>query len=121
MARKVDLIGEEIAALRLGDDGTPTAADRIRRALQSSEQRVVVAAAQLAGRSRDVDLVGDLTEGFERLLAGGQGADPVCLAKEAVLAALSELGHDDPDVYLRGITVRQLDPAFGGPEETAGS
>jgi hypothetical protein len=121
MARKLDLIGEEIAALRLGDDGTPAAADRIRRALQSSEQRVVVAAAQLAGRSGDVDLVGDLTEGFERLLAGGQRADPVCLAKEAVLAALTELGHDNPDVYLRGITVRQFDPASGGAEETAGA
>ena len=117
----MDLISEEIAALRLGDDGTPAATDRIRRALQSGEQRMIVAAAQLAGRSGDVDLVGDLTEGFERLLAGGQVADPVCLAKEAVLAALTELGHDDPDVYVRGMTVRQFDPVFGGQEETAGA
>lgn len=121
MARKVDRIGEEIAALRLGDDGTAAAIGRIRTALRSGEQRLVVVGAQLSGRSGDVELAGDLVETFERLLAGGQSADPQCLAKEAVLAALTELGHDDPDIYMRGVGVRQFDPAFGGAEETAGA
>jgi hypothetical protein len=124
MARKVDRINEEIIALRLGDDGSSAAVQRIRRALRAVEQRMVVAAAQLAGQSGDSQFASDLVDTFERLLAGIQGPDPLCLAKEAVLAALSELGHDDPDVYLRGLKVRQFDAAYGVPppgEESAGA
>jgi HEAT repeat protein len=124
MARKVDRIGEEIIALRLGDDGSSAAIERIRQALRSVDQRIVVAAAQLAGQLGDTKFASDLVDTFERVLAGEQGPDPLCLAKEAVLAALSELGHDDPDVYLCGLKVRQFDPAYGVPppgEESAGA
>jgi hypothetical protein len=124
VVRKVDRIGEEIIALRLGDDGSSAATERIRRALRSVDQRIVVAAAQLAGQTGDTKFASDLVDTFERLLAGGQGADPLCRAKEAVLATLTELGHDDFDVYLRALKVRQFDPSSGVPppgEETAGA
>ncbi len=116
MARKVDHVGQEVAALRVGADGTPAAFARIRVALSSNEQRMVVAGAQLAGQSAESRLAQDLVETFERLVAGGQSADPNCLAKVAVLVALTELGHDDPAVYLQGLRLRQHDPG----QETGG-
>jgi hypothetical protein len=123
MARKVDHVGQEVATLRLGNDGSPAAFARIRAALRSNEQRMVVAAAQLAGPSGESPFAPDLVETFERLVAGGQSADPLCRAKEAVLAALTELGHDNPEIYLQGLRLRQYDPAYGVPppgEETGG-
>ena len=91
MARRVDHVSQEVAALRTRNDGSPASFARIRAALSSNEQRMVVAGAQLAGQSGKSQLAQDLVENFERLVAFGQSADPHCRAKEAVLAPASNL------------------------------
>jgi hypothetical protein len=123
MAPRVDRVGEAIAALRAANDGTADAVERIRAALTGREPRLITAAARLTGESLYESLVGDLLQTVERLATGGQPADPQCHAKEAILVALKALGHEDPEVFLRGLAIHQFDPAFGSPppgEETAG-
>jgi HEAT repeat protein len=48
-------------------------------------------------------------------------SDPGCKAKTALLEALVRLEVDEPDVYRRGVRLRQLEPAWveGGKVDTA--
>ena len=47
--------------------------------------------------------------------------DPQCWAKNALSKALAELGHEDPEPFLRGITHVQMEPVYGGRSDTAGT
>lgn len=76
-------------------------------------------AARLCGERGLVQLAPELVRAFARFMSRPQRSDPGCVAKTAVVEALSRLGHDDPDVYLRGIRHVQLEPVFGGTVDTA--
>jgi hypothetical protein len=45
---------------------------------------------------------------------------PQCWAKSAIFKALSQLGHDDADVFLRGLAYVQMEPVCGGQQDMAG-
>jgi hypothetical protein len=61
----------------------------------------------------------DLVAAFDRFMVDAVKSDPQCWAKNALVRALKDLGHSDPAVYLRGIEHFQLEPVWGGREDTA--
>jgi HEAT repeat protein len=103
------------------DPGAPGAEARIAAALGARSSFVVAAAARLVG---DHGLRGHeaaLAAAFTRFADGGAAADPGCKAKAAVVEALVRLEVDEPELFRRGVRLRQLEPAFvaGGKVDTA--
>lgn len=45
--------------------------------------------------------------------------DKGCLAKEAIIEALDNLGYDDDAIFLQGIGYFQIEPAYFRPVDTA--
>jgi hypothetical protein len=76
------------------------------------------AAALVAGK-RLSELIPELVAAFERFLADPVKSDPQCWAKTAIARALRDLEHDDPAVFLRGISHIQLEPVWGGRRDSA--
>ena len=107
-------------SLRISNDGSPAALDRVRKTLKGTDPYLIAAAAKLCAVSGYEALRDELVTTFDRLVGRGQLGDPNCQAKGAVLDALKVLGHDDPAVYLSRVRLFQYDPSWGKPEETAG-
>jgi HEAT repeat protein len=112
---------DTLAALRiLREDATADASRlELKRVLATAEAPAVAKAAAIAGESGLADLVPDLVAAFDRGLANPLKADPGCVGKTAIVAALDRLEHDEPDVYTRGIRHVQMEPVFGGRVDTA--
>lgn len=88
-------------------------------ALAADQAPAAAKAARMAAERGLTELQPALAQAFGRFLLRPVKSDPGCLAKTAIVEALSRLGHDDPDVYLRGIRHVQLEPVFGGKVDTA--
>jgi HEAT repeat protein len=110
----------EIEVLRSGGPSPGTIA-QLRKALKDRSNYVVSKAAAAAGDLQLKELAPDLTAAFDRFFIDAVKADPQCWAKTAIAKALENLGHRDPGVYLRGITHVQLEPVWGGREDSAGT
>jgi HEAT repeat protein len=102
---------EAIEALR--------SAEPLRKALKDRNNFLVSKAAAVAGDLGLQELTPDLVEAFDRFLSNAVKTDPQCWAKNAIVKALKNLGHDDPAVYIRGIRHIQLEPVWGGTSDTA--
>jgi len=79
----------------------------------------VARAASLAEQRSLREQIPQLTHAFGRFLVKPVKQDPHCLAKQAIARALVELSCPDVDFFLQGIRYRQLEPAWGGPNDTA--
>lgn len=93
--------------------------DTLRQALRGKGSHVVARAAQVSGELGLRVLADDLAAAFERFLVNPLKTDPGCRAKTEIARALYELGEDPASVFVRGVTHRQLEPVFGGREDTA--
>ena len=80
---------------------------------------VVARAAGLAAEWQAAELAPELENAFYRLLEDGRKVDPQCWGKVAVVKALFELAWQDADVYLQGCRTVQLEPVYGGKEDSA--
>ena len=98
---------------------SPDTLERLRTALRDRNNYAVSKAAALAGELALRDLVPDLLAAFDRFLAGGAAADPQCWAKNAISRALAAVGHQDADVFVRGLAHVQPEPVWGGHTDTA--
>jgi HEAT repeat protein len=98
---------------------TPQRLQELRSALRDSSNLVVAEAAEIAGEAHCTDLAPDLVEAFARFLDNPEKKDKLCRAKIAVVEALNKLEYTEEDFYLRGIGYVQLEPAWGGPHDTA--
>ncbi|MBV8847246.1 MAG: HEAT repeat domain-containing protein [Bryobacterales bacterium] len=107
----------EIEALRSADPATAVAP--LRKALKDRANYLVSKAAAVAGALRAEELIPDLIAAFDRFLKDPVKSDPQCWAKTAVVKALKDLGHRDPDVFLKGIDHIQLEPVYGGKADSA--
>jgi HEAT repeat protein len=110
---------QSLAALRKArEDPTSEASLReLRKALAGASAHAAASAAKIAGESETSALIPDLLSAFDRFMK--PGSDPGCSAKAAAAEALYRLGHDDPDVFLRGVRHVQMEPVFGGRVDTA--
>ena len=108
-----------IAALRSG--APEAAAEPLRKALKDRSNYLVSKAAALAGDLRLKELIPDLLAAFDRFMIDAAKTDQQCWAKNAIVKALKDLGHDDPAVFLRGIEHVQMEPVWGTTVDTAGT
>lgn len=112
---------EALAALRAMNAAGAEAP--LRKALADTNGLYVSKAAAIAADAGAAALIPELVRAFQRFVdhAPDPGkADPQCWAKNALVRALHELGHRQPDVYLRGMRCVQLEAGFGGRFDSAG-
>jgi HEAT repeat protein len=103
-----------IEALRLSPQ-----LDQVRKALKDRNNFLVSKAASLAGELEMRALIPDLTAAFERFLTDPVKSDPKCWAKNSIVKALKDLGCDDTALFARGLRFIQMEPSFGGREDSA--
>jgi hypothetical protein len=90
------------------------------KALRGANNVMAARAADMAGRGGMAELAGELAAAFARCMEQPLKRDKGCLAKNAVIDALTALEHDDTDLFLRGIRHVQMEPSWGPPVDTAG-
>jgi HEAT repeat protein len=120
MAKRLS-VDERLAALRLLRDKSPSPelTAELRRALGDKSNLIVAAAAAIAGDQRLVDLTAEMVRAFDRFLVEPEKSDKLCRAKIAIVQALDKLDHDAPDLYLRAARHVQMEPVWGGEEDSA--
>src|ERR1700726_1907985 len=109
---------EALEALR-STGASETTTEQLRKALKDRNNYLVSKAAALSGELGLQPLIPDLIAAFDRFLIDAVKTDPQCWAKNAIVKTLKDLGHDDPEVYLRGMRHFQLEPVWGGRNDTA--
>ena len=92
----------------------------IRKALADRVNLVIAKAANLAAELDLRDTVPDLRHAFDRLFEDMLKRDPQCWGKNAVARALKELEHREAAPFLRGAVHIQMEPVWGGQQDTAG-
>ncbi|MGC9350097.1 MAG: HEAT repeat domain-containing protein [Anaerolineae bacterium] len=93
--------------------------EALRRALTSKVNHIVGRAAQISGEFWLEELEPDLVDAFERFMINAAKTDPACIAKTAIAEALYRMEAYQPEVYLDAIGHVQLEPTYGGQEDTA--
>lgn len=120
MARKDKL---EAALQRLAEVARqPEAAgaeETLRDALAGKLPSAAARAAEIAGEMSCDGLIPDLVHAFQRFLQNPVKSDPGCLAKTAIAEALHQLDAREEAVYLAGARHVQMEPVYGGRQDTA--
>ena len=113
----------QLAALEeLRQGAEPAAALKgIRKALQDRNNFLVAKAAGIAAQLGLSALVPDMLTALDRFFVDPAKSDPQCWAKKALVKALAELGHDNSAPFVRGLRHAQMEPVWGGQEDTAGA
>ena len=116
--RKVE---EQIDTLsRLQEDGPePATVTAVRKALRDRVGLVVAKAAKVAAALQLREVIPELLEAFDRLFEDPTHRDPQCWGKNAIAKALGELDYRQGAPYLRGARHVQMEPVWGGQEDTA--
>ncbi len=91
----------------------------IAKAIGSKTNLIAAKGAELARELRVCDLDTVLHKAFDRFMEKPGTTDKGCYAKTAIAQAMYELEINDLDVFLRGIHHVQLEPVWGGSQDTA--
>ena len=83
---------------------TPEIVTELRSSLADKSNIVVAEAAKIVGEQKIADLDAELVAAFDRLMIDPEETDPRCRAKIAIAEALNQIEHDQPDVFLRGLS-----------------
>ena len=109
---------EAVESLRLTLE-SPARTGQLRKALKERNNFLVSKAAAVAAHLGEVRLIPDLVAAFDRFLADSLKSDPQCWAKNAIAKALKDLEYKESGVFLRGIVHVQLEPVWGGRQDSA--
>jgi hypothetical protein len=107
---------QSLKALR-GRELTAEVLGALTNALRDRVNVVVAKAAQISGEMEAAALLPEMKNAFERLFE--KDKDPQCWGKNALAKALKDLGLQESTVFLRGVRHVQLEPVWGGQEDTA--
>jgi hypothetical protein len=110
---------EKIAAIEALRADPEKALEPLRKALRDRNNFLCAKAAAMAADLLLRELIPDLLTAFERFLTNPVKTDPKCWAKNAIIRALKDLDHEDPAVYLRGLSHIQMEPSWGPPVDAA--
>jgi HEAT repeat protein len=112
---------EKLAALHAlrANPTTDAAIAALRQALAGKSNHLVAEAARIVGESEIAQLEPDLVRAFERFLVDPLKTDKGCRAKAAIAEALYRIGSTREELFLQGVRHVQLEPAYGGREDTA--
>ena len=91
----------------------------IRAALSHRSGMIVAPAARAAAAHRIDGLEADMLAALDRLYRDPVEHDPQCLGKLALVAALDELGCGEAAPFLRAARHVQLEPVWGGTQDSA--
>ena len=115
-------IEEQLDALsRLRGAAPAEAVPALRNALADRVNLVAAKAANIAADLPVPEVLPDLLRAFDRLFEDPVKRDPQCWGKNAIAQALKDLGHRESPAFLRGAVHIQMEPVWGGQEDTAGS
>ena len=92
----------------------------LRKALAGRVNLVAAKAAEIAVSLRVQELVPDLLAAFDRMFEDAAKRDPQCWGKNAIARALKELDYNVAAPFLRGAVHVQMEPVWGGQQDTAG-
>ena len=93
--------------------------DYLAKSLRDKSNLFVANTARIISKEALKDLETELIANFERLLKNPLKSDPSCAVKTAILEALISLDSSEHRIYLNVIKYLQLEPVFGGKEDTA--
>ncbi len=114
-------IEEQLEALSgLRGSSAAAAAPALRKALADRVNLVAAKAAKIATELPAPEVVPELLRAFDRLFEDPVKRDPQCWGKNAIARALKDLGHRESGAFLRGAAHVQMEPVWGGQEDTAG-
>jgi HEAT repeat protein len=118
---RADKAEATLDALNTHPFGESESADRevLATALRERNYRVIAKAAEIAGERLCYPVVKDLIGAYQRLLSDPVRKDPHCIGKQAVARALVALECNDAGFFLAGLRYRQMEPVWGGSEDTA--
>src|SRR5579863_10523793 len=91
----------------------------LRKALPDRVNLVVAKAAKIAAQLQERELIPDLLRAFDRLFEKPVERDPQCWGKNALAIALRDLGYQSSAPFLCGLRHIQMEPVWGGREDTA--
>ncbi len=114
-------VDDRLSSIRRLRDQQLTAeiAAELRAALRDKSNLIVAAGAAIVGDQNLAEMQSDLKAAFERFLVDPVKNDKLCRAKVAVIQSLDKLGYEQADLYLRAASHVQLEPVWGGTEDTA--
>jgi HEAT repeat protein len=113
-------VEEDIEALNpLREALASEAVPALRKVLADPVNLIVAKAAKIAAERQLRDLLPDLLQAFDRLFEKAAARDPQCWGKNAISQALVALEHRQASPFLRGLRHVQLEPVWGGEEDTA--
>src|SRR6185369_3696131 len=115
--RRIEQEVEKLGLLR--EAPRPDALTALRKALGDRVNLVAAKAAKVAAELDFRELLPDLLRAFDRLFADPGQKDPQCWGKNAIARALRDLNYRESAPFLRGLRHVQMEPAFGGPVDTA--
>ena len=115
--RNIEAEVDAVSALR--DISPEHAAPRLRNALSDRANLVSAKAAKVAAELQLRHLIPDLLGAFDRLYVKPVERDPQCWAKNAIAQALVDLEYREHAPYLMGARHVQMEPVWGGQEDTA--
>jgi HEAT repeat protein len=117
MPKKTEEKIEDLKHLRKGS--AETVAPALKKALQDKSNLVVAEAAKIASEGNHTVLVPELLAAFARLFEDPVKADPKCWGKVAIIKALTVLDYGESAPFLRASTHVQMEPVYGGQEDSA--
>src|SRR5688500_14672591 len=91
----------------------------LRKAVADRSNLVAEQAAKGIAEIRLHDLTPDLIAAFDRMLQKGASADPKCWGKTAIVGALKKMDYEESPPFVRGLKHIQMEPVWGGQEDTA--
>jgi HEAT repeat protein len=91
----------------------------LQKALVDKDNFIVTRAAEMVREFYLNELESTLVRAFEKFMVNPVKTDPGCSAKTAIAETLYRLESYQSDVFLRGISHRQMEPVWGGQEDTA--
>ncbi|WP_152054316.1 HEAT repeat domain-containing protein [Tautonia marina] len=114
-------LDDKLAALRAlrGQSLTNEQKAELRARIGDRSNLVVAAAAAIAGENSLVECAGELEAAFDRFLINPLKDDKLCRAKLGIVQALNDMEHPDSGVFLKAARHVQLEPVWGGSEDSA--
>jgi HEAT repeat protein len=116
--RSVDAKLTRLRAIRTEPLG-PALVAELRGLIADKSNFVVAEAAEIVGESMLADLAPDLAAAFPRFMVDPVETDKICRAKIAITDALHKVEYDAEDLFRTALRHVQMEPVWGGSEDTA--
>jgi HEAT repeat protein len=116
--RSVDANLTRLRAIRK-EEVTPALVAELRGLLGDKSNFVVGEGAEIAGERMFAELVPELVAAFQRFMIDPVETDKICRAKIAIVEALNKLEYDREEVFRTALGHVQMEPRWGGSDDTA--